>query len=118
MAVDGDRSMVTHGHDRADPGGRADRQPPRSRAVVAASATRPAAADVPAGCARPRADGAPGLRRRRLGPTGALGPRRLADQLGGCHAFLPNATEAMAYTRTDTPEAALRALADWCRSPW
>ncbi|MBL3685870.1 carbohydrate kinase family protein [Leucobacter zeae] len=32
--------------------------------------------------------------------------------LDGCHAFLPNHVEAMAYTRTDTPEAAVRRLAD------
>ncbi|MCQ8188237.1 PfkB family carbohydrate kinase [Streptomyces rugosispiralis] len=35
----------------------------------------------------------------------------LLDQLSLCHAFLPNEAEAMAYTRTATPEAALRALA-------
>ncbi len=29
-----------------------------------------------------------------------------------CHAFLPNAAEAMAYTRSDTPREALYALAD------
>lgn len=32
--------------------------------------------------------------------------------LDGCHAFLPNHVEAMAYTRTDTPEAAVKRLAD------
>ncbi|MEU3979015.1 carbohydrate kinase family protein [Streptomyces sp. NPDC026672] len=36
----------------------------------------------------------------------------LLDQLALCHAFLPNETEAMAYTRTGTAEAALRALAE------
>jgi sugar/nucleoside kinase (ribokinase family) len=34
------------------------------------------------------------------------------DQLDKCHAFLPNAGEAMAYTRTSTPQDALYALAD------
>ena len=34
------------------------------------------------------------------------------QQLSLCHAFLPNAQEAMAYTRTDTPRDALYALAD------
>ena len=33
-------------------------------------------------------------------------------QLPGCHAFLPNDREAMAYTRTDTAAAALGKLAD------
>ncbi|HEV2887262.1 MAG TPA: PfkB family carbohydrate kinase [Jatrophihabitans sp.] len=34
------------------------------------------------------------------------------EQLGELHAFLPNSTEAMAYTRTDDPRAALIRLAD------
>jgi sugar/nucleoside kinase (ribokinase family) len=33
--------------------------------------------------------------------------------LEGCHAFVPNAAEAMAYTRTDSPGAALDAMRDW-----
>ena len=36
----------------------------------------------------------------------------LLEQLTSCHAFLPNADEAMGYTRTDTPVAALSRLAD------
>ncbi|QZY50803.1 carbohydrate kinase family protein [Leucobacter tenebrionis] len=43
--------------------------------------------------------------------SGSWDPRVL-DALDGCHAFLPNRVEAMAYTRTDTPEAAARALAE------
>ena len=43
--------------------------------------------------------------------TGEWDERRL-DQLEGCHAFLPNHVEAMAYTRTDSPEAAARRLAE------
>lgn len=34
------------------------------------------------------------------------------EQLRFCHAFLPNADEAMGYTRTSTPAAALSRLAD------
>jgi sugar/nucleoside kinase (ribokinase family) len=34
------------------------------------------------------------------------------ERLDGCHCFLPNAVEAMAYTRTDTPAAALSRIAD------
>jgi len=34
------------------------------------------------------------------------------EQLGELHAFLPNSTEAMAYTRTDDPRAALIRLAE------
>ncbi|TPQ23239.1 carbohydrate kinase family protein [Streptomyces sporangiiformans] len=36
----------------------------------------------------------------------------LLDQLSLCHAFLPNETEATAYTRTDTAAAALGKLSD------
>jgi sugar/nucleoside kinase (ribokinase family) len=38
--------------------------------------------------------------------------RDLLDQLSLCHAFLPNETEAMAYTRTDSALAALGALSE------
>ncbi|MBX9392682.1 carbohydrate kinase family protein [Streptomyces sp. TRM72054] len=38
--------------------------------------------------------------------------RDLLDQLSLCHAFLPNETEAMAYTRTDSALAALGTLAE------
>ncbi|MBC2900397.1 PfkB family carbohydrate kinase [Streptomyces cupreus] len=39
-------------------------------------------------------------------------PASLLDQLALCHAFLPNETEAMAYTRTDSALAALGTLAE------
>jgi sugar/nucleoside kinase (ribokinase family) len=38
--------------------------------------------------------------------------RDLLDQLALCHAFLPNETEAMAYTRTDSAVAALGTLSE------
>jgi sugar/nucleoside kinase (ribokinase family) len=39
-------------------------------------------------------------------------PASLLDELGGVDVFLPNAAEAMAYTRTDSPERAMTALAE------
>ncbi len=36
----------------------------------------------------------------------------LLDQLAVCHAFMPNAVEAMAYTGTETPREALYEIAD------
>jgi sugar/nucleoside kinase (ribokinase family) len=36
----------------------------------------------------------------------------MLDQLAHCHAFLPNAEEAMAYTRTSTPQDAVARIAD------
>jgi sugar/nucleoside kinase (ribokinase family) len=44
-------------------------------------------------------------------PTQQWSPQ-LLDQLVDYHAFLPNSEEAMAYTRTDDPRAALLDLAD------
>jgi sugar/nucleoside kinase (ribokinase family) len=37
---------------------------------------------------------------------------RLRETLEGCYSFSPNAMEAMSYTRTDSPEAALEVLSD------
>jgi len=37
----------------------------------------------------------------------------LRERLEGCHAFVPNATEAMAYTGCRHPGAALEVLRDW-----
>jgi sugar/nucleoside kinase (ribokinase family) len=39
-------------------------------------------------------------------------PAALVEQLSGCHAFMPNAGEAMGYTRTDSPAAALSRLSE------
>jgi sugar/nucleoside kinase (ribokinase family) len=44
-------------------------------------------------------------------PTGRWDPAVLGN-LDQCHAFLPNHVEAMQYTRTSTPEAALAALSE------
>ena len=44
-------------------------------------------------------------------PTDVWSPAVL-DVLDGFHAFTPNAGEAMAYTRTDSPKAALHKLAE------
>ncbi|MGJ0204994.1 PfkB family carbohydrate kinase [Leucobacter sp. gxy201] len=43
--------------------------------------------------------------------SGTWNQQRL-EKLDGCHAFLPNHVEAMAYTRTDSPEAAVRKLGE------
>ncbi|GAA2773748.1 carbohydrate kinase family protein [Nonomuraea dietziae] len=44
-------------------------------------------------------------------PSGAWSPA-LLEQLSACHAFMPNAVEATAYTGTDNPRDALYAIAD------
>jgi sugar/nucleoside kinase (ribokinase family) len=45
--------------------------------------------------------------------TGRWDATALRERLEGCHAFVPNAEEAMAYTGTTHPGAALEALRDW-----
>lgn len=103
LAYDGDRALVTHG---APPPLSADDligDPPTARAAIVH--LRPEPVGWPAGTG--------GLVFADVGwdPTERWS-RSMLDQLGACHAFMPNAHEAMSYTRTDTPEAALSKLAD------
>lgn len=109
MSYDGDRAMVTHGHPTPAPMSDLLTSPPLTRAVII---------DL----------GDPDLREspwwRTSARQGSLvfadagwdpaqqWDTRVLDALDGVHAFTPNAQEAMGYTRTSTPEAALRALAD------
>ncbi|GAB2585053.1 PfkB family carbohydrate kinase [Streptomyces capparidis] len=105
MAYEGERTMVTHEHPApALPEGYA---PPRSRACVAA---------LEAGrhhewVRRAHDQGSKVFADVGWDDTGRWDPAALAD-LEYCHAFLPNAVEAQRYTRTDSPEHAVRALAD------
>ncbi|MGW2559958.1 carbohydrate kinase family protein [Streptomyces sp. NPDC001514] len=110
MAYEGERTMVSHGHEApppADPGNTVPAGPPRARAAVASLV--------------------PGRREGWIAEAAARGARIFADvgwdetgrwdlaALPGlelCEAFLPNAEEAMRYTRTDCPRAAARALAE------
>ncbi|MBB0247043.1 sugar kinase, partial [Streptomyces alkaliphilus] len=109
MAYEGERTMVSHGHPA----------PVSSTAPDDGPAPEPARACV--------ASLAPGERQEwieraaRAGSlvfadtgwddTGRWDPASL-DGLEHCAAFLPNAEEAMRYTRTDSPRAAARALAE------
>lgn len=114
MSVDRDRMMVTHEHPSPLPASELIGQPPRSRVVMI---------DL-VDCAREAS--------QRSGPTWVdlardSGSLVFADvgwdasekwhpdvleHLSGCYGFIPNAVEAMAYTRTETPQDALYALAD------
>ncbi|WP_431950016.1 carbohydrate kinase family protein [Actinacidiphila sp. bgisy167] len=108
MAYEGERTMVSHGHEAPPPEEPAPACPPPSRACVASL--------VP---------GAP--RQEWIGTAAERGCRIFADvgwddsgrwdladlaDLAHCEAFLPNAAEAMRYTRTECPRAAARKLAD------
>lgn len=106
LAYDRDRSMITHGHPLPTNADGLVAGLPRTRSAFVSLTTEPA----------------PWVRRAR--EAGALvfadvgwddsavwSPSAL-DVLGDCHAFLPNAVEAMSYTRTGTPREALSRLAD------
>ncbi|TDC08596.1 sugar kinase [Streptomyces sp. 8K308] len=122
MAYEGERTMVSHGHEAPPPWGPptgppideaapaavpAVPPPPRARSSVAS--LRPG---QPQGWIR-EAAAAGGLVFADVGwdDTGAWELAELPD-LAHCEAFLPNAAEAMRYTRTDCPRAAARALTE------
>lgn len=108
MAYEGERTMVSHGHEAPPPEEAAPVCPPPSRACVASL--------VPG---RPRQEwiGHAARHGSRVfadvgwDESGRWDPSDLSD-LEHCEAFLPNAAEAMAYTRTDCPRAAARKLAE------
>ncbi|MDT0393768.1 MULTISPECIES: PfkB family carbohydrate kinase [Streptomyces] len=122
MAYDGERTMVSHGHEpppeepsrpspttlkRRPPGADLPPCPPRARAAVA-SLTPGRSAPWIAQAAR---DGARIFGDVGWDDTGAWDLAALSD-LRHCEAFLPNAEEAMRYTGTDCPRAAAHALTD------
>jgi sugar/nucleoside kinase (ribokinase family) len=113
MAAEGDRTMVTHGHHAPVPATEMIGRPPRSKAAFVELGH-----DEPIGAEGDRSwvdwavkDGALLFGDVGWDDTGTWSPAVL-EQLAFCHAFLPNAREAMSYTRTDTPRDALYALAD------
>ncbi|WP_427891463.1 carbohydrate kinase family protein [Kribbella sp. GL6] len=113
VAYDGDRSMVTHGHPSPVPATEMIGQPPRTRAVIVdLSDIEPLGDPEQATWVDlARDDGAQVFADVGWDATGTWSPRVL-DQLEHCNAFMPNDGEAMAYTRTESPQDALYALAD------
>lgn len=105
IAAEGDRAMVTHGHELPEP---------LSVLIARAPAARAAVVDL-AGETGWWAD----LARRGslifadigFDETGRWDHADLAP-LAHCHAFTPNAVEAMGYTRTESPDKAVRAIAE------
>ncbi|MFJ6940947.1 carbohydrate kinase family protein [Streptomyces sp. NPDC101132] len=109
MAYEGERTMVSHGHEAPPPAGPGPFPdcPPRARAAVASLE--------------------PGRHEEWIASAAGRGARIFADVgwdetgrwdldglagLAHCEAFLPNAGEAMRYTREDDPRAAARKLAE------
>ncbi|MFF3543557.1 carbohydrate kinase family protein [Streptomyces platensis] len=112
MAYEGERTMVSHGHEAPPPdsafdGKHAPGCPPPSRACIASLV--PGRREGWLGCAAGR--GSRIFADVGWDDSGRWDPADLAD-LEHCEAFLPNAEEAMRYTRTDCPRAAARELAD------
>lgn len=114
MALNNDRSMVTHGHPVPEAAELILASPPRSRAVmidlVDGSESERAGATGPPWWQRSEDAGALVFADVGWDPTGRW-DRSVLDGLAGAHAFVPNCVEAMAYTSTETPEDALRSLA-------
>lgn len=113
VACGGDRGMVTHGHDAPISATEMIGQPPASRAVMVDLAA-PERIGVPGGASwadQAASNGALVFADVGWDATEAWSPDVL-EQLAVCHAFMPNAAEAMAYTRTEHPRDALYALAD------
>jgi sugar/nucleoside kinase (ribokinase family) len=106
MAYEGERTMVSHGHE-PPPEEPAPEYPPHARAAIASLT--------------------PGVRAPWIAQAASKGTRIFADvgwdesgrwdlagiaDLENCEAFLPNAEEAMRYTGARSPHAAAHALAD------
>ncbi|HLS49255.1 MAG TPA: PfkB family carbohydrate kinase [Actinomycetaceae bacterium] len=108
IAHDDDRAMVTHGHDLPMSYDELIGAPPPARVVIIDLDDERAEEQW---WRQAAAQGARVFADLGWDPTEQWDPGRLAA-LDGCYAFLPNAAEAMAYTRTDTPRAAARALAE------
>lgn len=105
LAYDSDRSMVTYTRPPPVPLEDAVDVPPPAR-VCFVDIARPVPSWVPA----MRREGAKVFADTGWDPTETWSAEVL-DRLGQVDVFLPNAAEAMAYTRTRSPEAALEALA-------
>jgi sugar/nucleoside kinase (ribokinase family) len=105
LAYDDDRALVTHGQPPPLATDDLVGRPPVSRAAAVHIGTEPQR-----WLARAQEQGTLVFADLGWDPSGAWSPEVL-EQLSHCHAFLPNAGEAMAYTGTDSAEAALARLA-------
>jgi sugar/nucleoside kinase (ribokinase family) len=106
LPYDGDRALVTHGEPSPMRQDELVGEPPPSRAVLVHLAP-----DSGRWVARSQELGSRVFADVGWDPSQRWLPE-LLEQLSSCHAFLPNADEAMGYTRTDTPAEALSRLAD------
>jgi sugar/nucleoside kinase (ribokinase family) len=106
LAVNRDRAMITHAHPSPSPDCDLIGNPPPAAAGVVHLGGPPAPWAMKAKASGTMLFGDVGW-----DATDRWEPQNLHG-LDDLHAFLPNSTEAMAYTRTDDPRSALMALAD------
>lgn len=115
MALRDDRAMVSHGHPAPVDSTTLIGDPPPTRAVAVdlEHVVDRSAGEVrwPAWVSTARERGALVFADLGWDPSGTW-PAEMLEALAACDVFLPNAGEAMAYTRTDSPRAALRALGE------
>ena len=107
MSYAADRSMVTYGEPLP-----AEEMPRITEAPAARACFVDVDADLPDWVTGARAKGTVVFGDVGWDPTGEWSPA-LFDRLSGVDVFLPNAVEAMAYTRTSTPEEALLKLSPY-----
>jgi sugar/nucleoside kinase (ribokinase family) len=112
MAYEGERTMVSHGHRAPPPEEAVPACPPPALAAVASLGPAGEAADRDqAWIADAAASGTQVFADVGWDETGRWDPADLAG-LRHCAAFLPNAQEAVRYTRADGPRQAARRLAE------
>ncbi|WP_343233480.1 carbohydrate kinase family protein [Streptomonospora sp. PA3] len=109
LAYRGDRSMVTHEHPSPTPQEEMAHGLPQARAAFVSLST---GTGVPQWALDQAANGARIFADVGWDDSGTWCPSVL-EQLRHCHAFVPNAIEAMSYTRTGSPASALSALAEY-----
>ncbi|GHH87711.1 carbohydrate kinase family protein [Streptomyces capitiformicae] len=106
LAYGNDRALVTHGQEPPHSQDELMRTPPEARTALVHIEAEPRE-----WLAKAAANGTHIYADVGWDPTQQWS-RDLLDQLALCHAFLPNETEAMAYTRTDSAVAALGTLSE------
>lgn len=109
LSYEDDRAFVTHGHPWPVSTGEMLANPPRTRAVLVDLGDETVRSEQ--WWRRAADDGALVFATAGWDPEQQWDPRIL-DDLAGCHAFFPNAVEAMGYTRTASVDAALEALSE------
>ncbi|MBT1001028.1 carbohydrate kinase family protein [Paenarthrobacter sp. DKR-5] len=106
LSVQKDRSMVTHGHPSPLSASELIGVPPHARAAIVSVGP-----ELEPWAQTARSNGTKLFGDVGWDPTGEWSPTVL-DGLEHFHCFMPNAVEAMAYTRTTDPWAALYVLAE------